>query len=119
LIDVFNVLLEEALASNNIDKANAYYEAILEADKYTMLNYINYTEFLSNVISYYNNKKDETNTLKYMEKILNIKNKIKTVLDNTNPLVGETEHKPRLEMPKEMLDFIEEIEVIYKRKTEG
>jgi hypothetical protein len=118
-IDVINVLLEEALASNNIDKANAYYENILEADKYTMLNYINYTEFLSNVISYYNNQKDDINTLKYMEKIINIKNKIQKVLDNTNPLVMETEHKPRLEMPKEMLDFIEEIEVIYKRKTEG
>lgn len=99
----------EEQKNENYEKALEYEKKRLSLNKYTMANYVYYTEFLSNALQYYNTKEDKEKVMEFAKEICNIEILINQTLKNTNPLAYKTKHTPNLEMPTEMKNFIEQI----------
>ncbi len=99
--------------SNDMQSRGEYEEALkmekkrLALNKYTMYNYIVYAQFLSDGIKYYANNGEYDKAQNLVEEVPEIEDTIENVLANTNPLCYKTIHSPRLEMPDELQDFIE------------
>jgi len=103
------VLSKKEQALGNYKKAHNYEEWVMKNKKYTMLNYIEYVQFLESAINYcyVNNDLEGMNT--YINKLLNVPNIIQDVKDTSDSLAFKIAHKPRLDMPKEMIEYIEEM----------
>ncbi len=108
--------------SNKLKAEEKYYEALeyekkrLNLNKYSMINYINYTEYLSNALQYYRSLGDNEKVYKYADEVISVENKINEVLNNTNPLCYKTKHVPNLEMPEDMVYYINSIKEIVNKK---
>ena len=81
-----------------------------------MLNYIEYTSFLNDAIRYYRVIDDNEKMNKYIQEVLNVETMINSVLENSDKLAFEIEHKPRLDMPEEMKEYIEQMRNYYKNQ---
>jgi len=91
------------------DKALIYEKQAVSNKKYTMMNYIEYTSFLSDAIRYYRSGGDSEKMSSYIEEVLNVETMIDDVLENSDELAFKIEHKPRLDMPEEMKEYIEQM----------
>ena len=49
-----------------------------------------------------------------MIKVCDIDNKVQEILDNTNPICYKTKHKPNLEIPEKLQEFIINVEKVMK-----
>ena len=49
----------------------------------------------------------------YIQEVLNVETMINDVLENSDELAFKIEHKPRLDMPEEMKEYIEQIRNYY------
>lgn len=106
---MYEAMSYEEQKNGNYEKALEYEKKRLSLNKYTMANYMHYTEFLSNALQYYNSKKDDEKVMNFVKEICNVENLIKQTLEKTNPLAYKIKHIPNLEMPAEMKAFIEQV----------
>ena len=90
----------------NYEKANEYEEWIVKNKKYTMLNYIQYTQFLEKVIQYYYTNNDIEKVQIYVDKLCEIPDRIEAVKLTSDEFAYKIQHKPRLDMPDEMKLYI-------------
>lgn len=105
-------------AFSNQARNNKEYDIALECEKkrlslnkYTMYNYITYTEFLSEALQYYYNSGNDAKVVEIMQEICNVEDVLSETIAKTNPLCYKTQHIPRLEMPKQLKEFIDEIRI--------
>ena len=80
-----------------------------------MLNYIDYVSFLEKAISYYYNKNNMDNTKKYIDRLIEVEDIVNNVKETSDSLAFKIAHKPRLDMPKEMKTYIEEMKKFKNR----
>lgn len=93
----------------NYEKAHEYELWIVKNKKYTMLNYIQYVQFLEKAIQYYYSNGDVETMKKYVERLCNVEEMIENVKQTSDTLAYKIQHKPRLDMPEEMKLYIEEM----------
>lgn len=92
------------------EKAHEYELWITKNKKYTMLNYIKYVQFLEKAINYYYNSNDAEMTRKYVDRLIEVPNIIENVKKSSDTLAYKIEHKPRLDMPEEMIEYIKQMQ---------
>lgn len=93
----------------NYEKAHEYELWIVKNKKYTMLNYIQYVQFLEKVIQhYYVNGEIETMKM-YVDRLVNVETMIENVKETSDELAYKIVHKPRLDIPEEMTLYIQQM----------
>ena len=93
----------------NYEKAYEYEMWIVKNKKYTMLNYIQYVQFLEKAIQhYYQDNNIETMKL-YVNRLVQVEEMIENVKETSDVLAYKIAHKPRLDMPEEMKVYIEQM----------
>lgn len=102
-------LSKKEQAFGNYDKAYEYEVWIVKNKKYTMLNYIEYVSFLEKAIKFYYMNGDFREVNLYIERLLEVPDMINKVKDSSDSLAFKIAHKPRLDIPDEMIRFIEEM----------
>lgn len=103
------ILSQKQQHLGNYEKAHKYEVWIVNNKKYTMLNYIQYVQFLENAINYYYNNKDIKEMKRYMDRLCSVENIIENVKETSDSLAYKIAHKPRLDIPEEMKIYIEEM----------
>ena len=98
-------------SEGDFEKAYVYEKEVSSITKYTMAGYIRYVKFLEKAMKYYYNEKDIEKTFVYIDRILVVKDEIDRVLRESDPLAFKIVHKPRLNIPDEMLDFFDKARI--------
>lgn len=111
--DIYDALYNVALENGDTEEAYKNIRQVTEANKYSMLAYIKYLNFLETAMYEYMDSSDDENTKLYMERIIEVEDMIDEALDNTNPLAFESEHPPLLEIPEDIQAFIDEVKKYY------
>lgn len=111
--DIYQALHEVALENGDTEEAYKYMRKVLEANKYSMVAYIKYLNFLETAMYEYMDTGDDENTKLYMERIIEVEELIQKALDETNPLAFESNHPPLLDIPEEIQAFIDEVKEYY------
>ncbi len=99
--------------SNDLQERGEYKEALaleekrLSYNKYTMYNYMVYADFLAKGISYYSSHNQESEERLFLEKVVEIEEKMQKVIANTNPLCYKTIHVPELEITDQLQELID------------
>lgn len=106
---VYEIFSNVACDNNEYDIALEYEKEKLNLNKYAMINYIYYTEFLDKAISYYGSQNDIEEVKVYMEEVLNMENKRKETIENTNLLCYKTKHTPNLTPPEEYENYVKQV----------
>lgn len=99
----------------NYEKAHEYEIWIVKNKKYTMLNYIEYVKFFEKAIKFYYTNGDLVNVKVYIDRLAKVPSMIEDVINSSDSLAFKIAHKPRLDMPKEMIEFIEEMKKFGER----
>lgn len=99
----------------NYEKAHEHELWIVKNKKYTMLNYIEYVRFLEKTIKFYYANGDLLNVKVYVDRLVKVPSMIEDVINSSDSLAFKIAHKPRLDMPKEMIEFIEEMKKFGER----
>jgi len=108
---VYQAFSNELRKENRYDEALNYEKKRLGLNKYNMMNYLDYTEFLIEALQYYFEQNDLEKVKQYKVEICDVETKINETINNTNPLCYQTAHTPNLEIPNEMKAFTEEIKL--------
>jgi len=108
-LNASRVLSQRQQYFGNYEKAHEYELWILNNEKYTMLNYIQYVQFLEKAINYYYNNKDIKEMKRYVDRLCSVENMIENVKETSDSLAYKIVHKPRLDIPQEMKIYIEEM----------
>lgn len=111
--DIYLSLHEVALENGDTEEAYKYIKKVLDANKYSMVAYIKYLNFLETAMYEYMDTGDDENTKLYMERIIEVEELIQKALDETNPLAFESNHPPLLDIPEEIQAFIDEVKEYY------
>jgi hypothetical protein len=102
-------LSQKEQALRNYEKAHEYELWVVKNKKYTMLNYIQYVQFLEKAIQHYYVQNDIETMKKYVDRLCNVENMIEDVKETSDDLAYKIQHKPRLEMPEEMKQYIQQM----------
>lgn len=100
------VLSEKEQAENNYDKAEEYELWILKNKKYTMKNYIEYVGFLEKAINYYYSINDFDKVKEFVGKLNEVPKMVNEVKETSDSLAYKIAHKPRLDIPEEITEYI-------------
>lgn len=105
-INAAKVLSQMEQSQNNYEKAHEYELWIVKNKKYTMRNYIEYVSFLENAIKYYYSIGDNGEVKKYINRLNEVEVMINTVKETSDELAYKIQHKPRLDIPDEVINYI-------------
>ena len=111
--DIYQALYDVAIKNGETEEAYNYMKKVLEANKYSMVAYIKYLNFLETAMYEYNEAGDDENAKLYIERIIEVEELIEKTLDETNPLAFESNHPPLLDLPKKIQAFIDEVREYY------
>jgi hypothetical protein len=93
----------------NYEKAYDYELWIVKNKKYTMLNYIQYVQFLEKAINYYYSNNDVETMKMYVNRLCEVEKIILNVKETSDTLAYKIQHKPRLDIPEEMKKYIDDL----------
>ena len=105
-LNASKILSQKEQIAENYEKANEYEFWIVRNKKYTMKNYIEYVQFLEDSIRYYYSVNDIEGVKVCVERLNAVRDRIEEVKDTSDELAYEIVHKPRLDMPEEMNEYI-------------
>jgi len=105
----YYVISEYYQRKNNYKKAHEYEKEVLAIRKYDKAMYLKYINFLLEAIQVSILQKDNESIKFYSKEIVEVKDKINNVIEESDELAFEIEHKPDLELDEEILDMIEKL----------
>lgn len=105
-INSAKVLSQVEQAQNNYEKAHEYELWIVKNKKYTMRNYIEYVNFLEEAIKYNYSIGEIEEVKKYIDRLNEVEIMINNVKESSDELAYKIQHKPRLDIPDEVINYI-------------
>lgn len=112
----YNIKALNELENENYNDVCEYKEKAIELDKYNPKEYEDYIMLLSKILDKIVRNNDDTNTLKYINKVLEIPNTIKNVERNTTSLAKKIKDSSKIELNVQTIQYIKNIKGVMENE---